>query len=135
MIKEKYTKAVILQQCMDVIEKYTPVNISEMLFYAPFCRCTFYNKIKVNSKEYMQIIEALQYKKTKFAYEIKQKLMNSNDVEALIALIKMYGTEEDRQALKDTYEIKLTTRYVYDSGEKANYKNTGNEIDKEIKGN
>lgn len=61
--------------------------------------------------------------------------MNSNDVEALIALIKMYGTEEDRQALKDTYEIKLTTRYVYDSGEKANYKNTGNEIDKEIKGN
>ena len=26
----------------------------------------------------------------------------------------MYGTEEDRQALKDTYEIKLTIQEVYD---------------------
>ena len=135
MIKEKYTKAVILQQCMDVIEKYTPVNISEMLFYAPFCRCTFYDKIKNNSKEYMQITEALQNKKTRFAYEVKQKLMQSNDVNALIALLKIYGTEEDRQALKDIYDINVKTRYVYDSGYKDIYKNKGKKIDKEIKGN
>jgi len=119
MAIEKYTKKYILEKSLEFIEGYHPSTISELLAFLPFSPKTFYRKIQVNSKEYQQIDEKLKSDKLKVANAAKRKLLNSNNVTALISVIKLYGSEEDKQALNQNVNVNAQASFSYEDVKKV----------------
>jgi len=118
MAVEKYTKKYVLEKSLKFIEDYHPSTISELIAFLPFSKITFYRKIQVNSKEYQQIDEKLKSDKLKVANAAKRKLLNSNNVTALISVIKLYGSEEDKQALNQNINVNANTTVNYEDVKK-----------------
>lgn len=105
MNKERYTKQLLYKRSLKIIEEYTPTNITNLISYLGVSKDTFYKKIKVNSKEYAEILEFLDHKKTVFANDIKQKMLEMNTFKSLEFLFKLYCTKEDREALSNNYNV------------------------------
>ncbi len=105
MNKERYTKQLLYKRSLKIIEEYTPTNITNLISYLGVSKDTFYKKIKVNSKEYIEILEFLDHKKTVFANDIKQKMLKMNTFKSLEFLFKLYCTKEDREALSNNYNV------------------------------
>lgn len=103
MNKERYTKQLLYKRSLKIIEEQTPTNITNLISYLGVSKDTFYKKIKVNSKEYAEILEFLDHKKTVFANDIKQKMLEMNTFKSLEFLFKLYCTKEDREALSNNY--------------------------------
>lgn len=118
MAVEKYTKKYILEKSLEFIEDYHPSTISELLAFLPFSPKTFYRKIRVNSNEYRLIDEKLKSDKLKVANAAKRKLLNSNNVTALISVIKIYGSEEDKQALNQNVNVNAQASFSYEDVKK-----------------
>ncbi len=119
MAVEKYTKKYVLEKSLKFIEDYHPSTISELIAFLPFSKITFYRKIQVNSKEYQQIDEKLKSDKLKVANAAKRKLLNSNNVTALISVIKLYGSEEDKQALNQNVNVNAQASFSYEDVKKV----------------
>jgi hypothetical protein len=119
MAIEKYTKKYILEKSLEFIEAYHPSTISELLAFLPCSPKTFYRKIQVDSKEYRQIDEKLKSDKLKVANAAKRKLLNSNNVTALISVIKLYGSEEDKQALNQNVNVNAQASFSYEDVKKV----------------
>ena len=109
MNKERYTKQLLYKRSLEIIEEYTPTNITNLISYLGVSKDTFYKKIKVNSKEYAEILEFLDHKKTVFANDIKQKMLEMNTFKSLEFLFKLYCTKEDREALSNNYNVNAKT--------------------------
>ena len=105
MNRERYTKQLLYKRSLKIIEEYTPTNITNLISYLGVSKDTFYKKIKVNSKEYIEILEFLDHKKTVFANDIKQKMLEMNTFKSLEFLFKLYCTKEDREALSNNYNV------------------------------
>jgi len=105
MNKERYTKQLLYKRSLKIIEEQTPTNITNLISYLGVSKDTFYKKIKVNSKEYAEILEFLDHKKTVFANDIKQKMLEMNTFKSLEFLFKLYCTKEDREALSNNYNV------------------------------
>ena len=118
MAVEKYTKKYVLEKSLEFIEDYHPSTISELIAFLPFSKITFYRKIQVSSKEYEIIAEKLEAQKLKVANSAKLKLLKSNNPTALISIIKIYGSEEDRQALNQNINVKANTTVNYEDVKK-----------------
>jgi len=103
--RERYTKQLLYKRSLKIIEEYTPTNITNLISYLGVSKDTFYKKIKVNSKEYIEILEFLDHKKTVFANDIKQKMLKMNTFKSLEFLFKLYCTKEDREALSNNYNV------------------------------
>ena len=82
------------------------------------CSKTFYNKIKVDSKEYEIIQEKLRAKKLQVANTAKAKLLMSDNPTALISIIKMYGSDEDKQALNQNINVNANATFNYEDVKK-----------------
>lgn len=106
----RYTKSYILENALKVIEEYKPTSFEELISFLDCSKATFYNVIKVNSKEYEQIFEEIKKSQLKVANTLKNKLLNSDNPTLIIAAIKMYGSEEDRQALANNYNVKANVK-------------------------
>lgn len=106
----RYTKSYILENALKVIEEYKPTSFNELISFLDCSKATFYNVIKVNSKEYEQIFEEIKKSKLKVANTLKNKLLSSDNPTLIIAAIKMYGSEEDRQALANNYNVKANVK-------------------------
>lgn len=119
MAVEKYTKKYVLEKSLEFIEDYHPSTISELLAFLPFSPKTFYRKIRVNSNEYRLIDEKLKSDKLKVANAAKRKLLNSNNVTALISVIKIYGSEEDKQALNQNVNVNAQASFSYEDVKKV----------------
>ena len=109
MNKERYTKQLLYKRSLEIIEEYTPTNITNLISYLGVSKDTFYKKIKVNSKEYADILEFLDHKKTVFANNIKEKMLKMNTFKSLEFLFKLYCTKEDREALSNNYNVNAKT--------------------------
>ena len=109
MNKERYTKQLLYKRSLKIIEEYTPTNITNLISYLGVSKDTFYKKIKVNSKEYADILEFLDHKKTVFANDIRQKMLEMNTFKSLEFLFKLYCTKEDREALSNNYNVNAKT--------------------------
>jgi len=109
MNKERYTKQLLYKRSLKIIEEYTPTNITNLISYLGVSKDTFYKKIKVNSKEYAEILEFLDHKKTVFANDIRQKMLEMNTFKSLEFLFKLYCTKEDREALSNNYNVNAKT--------------------------
>jgi len=106
----RYTKSYILENALKVIEEYKPTSFEELISFLDCSKATFYNVIKVNSKEYEQIFEEIKKSQLRVANTLKNKLLSSDNPTLIIAAIKMYGSEEDRQALANNYNVKANVK-------------------------
>lgn len=108
MNKERYTKQLLYKKSLEIIEEYTPINISKLISFLGVSKDTFYRKIKANSKEYEKILEALERKKLFIAEDMLAKareLANNGNLKAIEYCLKIYGDNEIRQALSNNYNI------------------------------
>lgn len=130
MNKERYTKQLLYKRSLKIIEEYTPTNITNLISYLGVSKDTFYKKIKVNSKEYADILEFLDHKKTVFANDIKQKMLEMNTFKSLEFLFKLYCTKEDREALSNNYNVNAKT-----TNDREEYEKEIKEIEEKINKN
>ena len=113
----RYTKSYILENALKVIEEYKPTSFDELISFLDCSKATFYRVIKVNSKEYEQIFEEIKKSQLKVANTLKNKLLSSDNPTLIIAAIKIYGSEEDRQALANNYNVKANVKDERESEE------------------
>jgi len=118
MKPEKFTKKVILEDALEKIEEFNPSTLSELISFMNCCSKTFFNKIKVDSDEYETIQEKLRAKKLQVANTAKAKLLMSDNPTALISIIKIYGSDEDRQALNQNINVNANTTVNYEDVKK-----------------
>jgi len=130
MNKERYTKQLLYKRSLKIIEEQTPTNITNLISYLGVSKDTFYKKIKVNSKEYIEILEFLDHKKTVFANDIKQKMLKMNTFKSLEFLFKLYCTKEDREALSNNYNVNAKT-----TNDREEYEKEIKEIEEKINKN
>lgn len=118
MKPERFTKKVILEDALEKIDKYKPSTLSELISFMNCCSKTFYNKIKVGSKEYEIIQEKLRAKKLQVANTAKAKLLMSDNPTALISIVKIYGSDEDKQALNQNINVNANATFNYEDVKK-----------------
>lgn len=112
--KEKYTKAKIYADAINKIKQYQPSNLSGLINLLDCSNSTFYSKIKIDSKEYLDILEALKKERESVANTLRKKLVDSDNPTAIIAALKLYGNEEDRAALsQQNIDLKASGKIDY----------------------
>lgn len=112
--KERYTKAKIYADAMDKIKRYKPSNMTGLINLLECSNGTFYNKIKIDSKAYLEILEALKKEKESVANTLRKKLVDNDNPTAIIAALKLYGNDEDRLALnQQNIDLKASGRIDY----------------------
>ena len=118
MKPEKFTKKVILEDALEKIEDFQHSTLYELISFMNCCPKTFFNKIKVDSEEYETIQEKLRAKKLQVANTAKAKLLMSDNPTALISIIKIYGSDEDKQALNQNINVNANTTVNYEDVKK-----------------
>jgi len=112
--KEKYTKAKIYADAINKIKQYQPSNLSGLINLLDCSNSTFYSKIKIDSKEYLDILEALKKEREGVANTLRKKLVDNDNPTAIIAALKLYGNEEDRLALnQQNIDLKASGKIDY----------------------
>ena len=97
-----HSKKKLIEQCLKAIEKHKIINITELSFYIPVSRATFYNKKleKVDS-----IKEAIDNNKVLIKSSLRKKMYDSNSSTDRIALYKLLGTQDEKDALNGVQSI------------------------------
>jgi len=116
--KIRYTKEYLLKKSLNVIEEHTPTTIEELISFLGCSKPTFYNKIKINSQEYEQIFDALKLAKLRVSNKLKAKILESDNPTLIISGIKIYGSDEDRQALNQNINVNANTTINYEDVKK-----------------
>lgn len=112
--KERYTKAKIYADAMDKIKRYKPSNMTGLINLLECSNGTFYAKIKIDSKAYLEILEALKKEREGVANTLRKKLVDNDNPTAIIAALKLYGNDEDRLALnQQNIDLKASGKIDY----------------------
>jgi len=112
--KERYTKAKIYADAMDKIERYEPSNMTGLIYLLDCSYSNFYKKIKVDSKEYLDILDNLKKKRESVANTLRKKLVDNDNPTAIIAALKLYGNDEDKLALsQQNIDLKASGKIDY----------------------
>ncbi len=112
--KERYTKAKIYADAMDKIKRYKPSNMTGLIYLLDCSYSNFYKKIKVDSKEYLDILDNLKKEKEGVANNLRKKLVENDNPTAIIAALKLYGNDEDRLALnQQNIDLKASGKIDY----------------------
>ena len=108
MIKERYTKQMLLKKSFDMIEAHSIRHITTLIAYLKISKDTFYRKIKVGSKDYERILDAINDKKEleiMYALDKLKELVDKGNLKAIETWLKIYGDDKIRQALSNNYNI------------------------------
>jgi len=108
MNKERYTKQMLLKKSFDMIEAHSIRHITTLIAYLKISKDTFYRKIKVGSKDYERILDAINDKKefeVMYALDKLKELVDKGNLKAIETWLKIYGDDKIRQALSNNYNI------------------------------
>lgn len=108
MNKERYTKQMLLKKSFDMIEAHSIRHITTLIAYLKISKDTFYRKIKVGSKDYERILDAINDKKeleVMYALDKLKELVDKGNLKAIKTWLKIYGDDKIRQALSNNYNI------------------------------
>jgi len=113
MSKEKWTKQKILQTCLYLIPKKNSETLNALLAVIEregryFSKPTFYKKIRPDSKEYQQIVEAIEDNNIylgEYGLGKLKKLVDDYNLKAIEDWLKLYGDDETKQAFTRNYNI------------------------------
>jgi len=106
--KERYTKQMLLKKSFDMIEAHSIRHITTLIAYLKISKDTFYRKIKVGSKDYERILDAINDKKeleVMYALDKLKELVDKGNLKAIETWLKIYGDDKIRQALSNNYNI------------------------------
>jgi len=110
MNKERYTKQMLLKKSFDMIEAHSIRHITTLIAYLKISKNTFYRKIKVGSKDYERILDAINDKKeleVMYALDKLKELVDKGNLKAIETWLKIYGDDKIRQALSNNYNINV----------------------------
>jgi len=110
MNKERYTKQMLLKKSFDMIEAHSIRHITTLIAYLKISKDTFYRKIKVGSKDYERILDAINDKKeleVMYALDKLKELVDKGNLKAIETWLKIYGDDKIRQALSNNYNINV----------------------------
>lgn len=100
--KPKWTTEQVKQAALDAIKNDDKVVfLTDVFKIAGYTQDTFYKHLPKDSEGWKEVTEALNKNKGDMKKEIRNRLLESNNVTALIALYKLLGTEEERNALNN----------------------------------
>lgn len=108
MNKERYTKQMLLKKSFEIIEVHSIRHITTLIAYLKISKDTFYRKIKVGSKDYERILDAINDKKeleVMYALDKLKELVDKGNLKAIETWLKIYGDDKIRQALSNNYNI------------------------------
>lgn len=126
MSKEKWTKQKILQTCLYLIPKKNSETLNALLAVIEregryFSKPTFYKKIRPDSKEYQQIVEAIEDNNLYLsAYGINKLkfLVDNYNLKAIEDWLRIYGSDKVKQALSRNYNITAKADISYEEKRK-----------------
>ncbi len=110
MNRERYTKQMLLKKSFDMIEAHSIRHITTLIAYLKISKDTFYRKIKVGSKDYERILDAINDKKeleVMYALDKLKELVDKGNLKAIETWLKIYGDDKIRQALSNNYNINV----------------------------
>lgn len=108
MNKERWTKQMLLKKSFEIIEVHSIRHITTLIAYLKISKDTFYRKIKVGSKDYERILDAINDKKeleVMYALDKLKELVDKGNLKAIETWLKIYGDDKIRQALSSNYNI------------------------------
>ena len=113
MNTERWTKKKILKTCLELIPKINASTLNAFLIRVEkdgkyFSKVTFYRKIKPDSKEYQQIIEAIEDNNIylgEYGLGKLKKLVDDYNLKAIEDWLRIYGSDKVKQALSRNYNI------------------------------
>lgn len=91
-----------------MIEAHSIRHITTLIAYLKISNDTFYRKIKVGSKDYEKILDAINDKKeleVMYALDKLKELVDKGNLKAIETWLKIYGDDKIRQALSNSYNI------------------------------
>lgn len=94
------SKEVLIKKMLEIIKNNPDIIYFHEIFNKlPIVKRTYYKYVKECDPEHKLIIEALEDNKLNMKAEIRKKLLNINNPTGLIALYKIIGDKDDREAL------------------------------------
>ena len=93
-----------------MIEAHSIRHITTLIAYLKISKDTFYRKIKVGSKDYERILDAINDKKeleVMYALDKLKELVDKGNLKAIETWLKIYGDDKIRQALSNNYNINV----------------------------
>ena len=94
------SKEVLIQTMLDIIKNNPDIIYFHEIFNKmKIVKRTYYTHVKEGDPEHERIMEALNDNKLNMKAEIRKKLLNINNPTGLIALYKIIGDKDDREAL------------------------------------
>lgn len=96
------SKEVLIETMLDIIKDNPDIIYFHEIFNKmPIVKRTYYLYVKESDPEHKLITEALNDNKLNMKAEIRKKLLNINNPTGLIALYKIIGDKDDREALSN----------------------------------
>lgn len=122
MNKERWTKQKILKTCLELIPKINAATLNSFLVRVEregryFSKVTFYRKIKPDSKEYKQIIEAIEDNNIylgEYGLGKLKKLVDDYNLKAIEDWLRIYGSDKVKQALSKNYNINANANITFE---------------------
>jgi len=108
------TENMLIYTVPDVI---TAIGVSTQTWYSVFRKADM-----AKIPEYQEIQEALTNNRTKMKVELRSKMMDSKSAAALIALYRIVGTQEERNALNMNMDIVKATDEKHEKDNTTNIK-------------
>lgn len=105
--KKLWTKEKLCEWCLKAIkDNPSIVYYSDFYKISPFTKRTFLSNCPEDSEERKMIQDALDQNRSNMKLEIRNRLLESNNVTALIVLYKLLGNEDERNALNGKQRLK-----------------------------
>lgn len=102
-------KQELLQKALKNIEENQKiVFLTDVYQSLGISASTFYRQFPVDSSEYNDINDALEANKTLMKRDIRDRLANCKSPVGLLALYRLLGSQEERDALNSYREEKVT---------------------------
>jgi hypothetical protein len=96
----KYDKEYCVRKAKEIIANDPSILfIVDLMSQFPICQKTFYDKVRPDSPEMQEILDALEVNRVAMKQKIRSKLMDMNNPTAMIVLYKLIGDKDERAAL------------------------------------
>ena len=100
---ERYSKKKLIEMSESIVQKNVITSITDLLAFLPISKRTFYNK---KLHEVYDIKEGIDKNKVKLKRVALKNLMeNADNPTAQIAVIKLLGTQEEKDALNGSKRV------------------------------
>jgi len=115
----RYSKEKILKDSLKIIEDKKPSDIEKLIFLLRCSSQTFYRYIRPGSPEMEQILTEIDYQNAVITSKAQDLLLKmENNPTALIATIRMRGTDKDRMSLNQNINVNANTTINYEDVKK-----------------